>query len=121
MPNFNEIKIIGHVGKDAEVKEISGKKVISFSVAYSEKRDNNESTTWFNVNGWGDRWEKVSQYVKKGTAVLVSGRFYLQTGKDGKSYPSININDLVLLGGKSSTDNTSTADNNTVIKDEIPF
>ena len=46
-----QIEVIGNIGNDAEIKEFSGKKYVSFNVAHSEKHKdangvNVETTTW---------------------------------------------------------------------------
>jgi single-strand DNA-binding protein len=52
-------EIIGNIGADAEIKEFSGKKYVSFSVAHSDfSKDQNgnkvEQTTWVSILWYGD-------------------------------------------------------------------
>lgn len=85
-----ELQLIGHLGKDAEVKEIGNTKVINFSVAVTERFKNQkgelvENTTWVDVAKWGTN-VTVAQYLKKGTQVYISGkpsaRGYISNGSN---------------------------------------
>lgn len=84
--------LIGHLGKDADIKQVNGKQVMNFSVAHStcyKKADGTkvENTTWFNCAYWSD--SAVGQYLKKGTMVCVEGevsaRMWENGGKSGVS------------------------------------
>lgn len=108
-----ELNLIGHLGKDAEVKEIGNNKVINFSVAISKKyKDRNgqwvESTTWVDVNKWGEN-TNVAPYLKQGTQVYVSGepsaRAYLGNDNQAKGVLSVNAFNIKLLGTANSQDN----------------
>lgn len=101
-----KIQIIGHVGKDAEVKDVNGKKVINFSVAHTEKYKDNqgnqqEKTTWVDCAKWGDQ-TAVAQYIKKGGQVYVEGmpeiRTWESNGKSGVSFVC-RVGLVQLLGG----------------------
>ena len=58
MPALNKVQVIGRLGKDPESKFTpSGKKVVHFSVAVSERwksreGESKESTEWINVEAW---------------------------------------------------------------------
>jgi single-strand DNA-binding protein len=79
MPALNRIQLIGHLGKDPEVRSTpTGKKVTSFSVAVSRRWKNSagedkESTDWFNVEAWGRLGEICKQYLHKGRLVFLEG------------------------------------------------
>lgn len=78
-----KIRIIGHLGKDPEVRFTkSGKKVASFSVAVSKKIGESKTTAWFKVSAWDKRADVAEKYLKKGSQVSVEGElmFDLQTG-----------------------------------------
>ena len=91
-----EVTIIGHLGKDAEVKEFNGEKYISFSVAHSESyKDQNgtkvEKTVWVSVlrpMGTGN----LAQYLTKGQLVMVRGNLSIKPYKaqDGSNAVGIN-------------------------------
>lgn len=72
-----KLQIIGHLGKDAIVKEVNGKNVINFSVAHTDKFKDaqgvqKERTTWVECAYWTDR-TAVGQYLLKGTQVYAEG------------------------------------------------
>ncbi len=77
---FHTIIIVGNVGRDPEMRYTpSGQAVTSFSVATSRQYNNQQGqqvkeTIWFRVSAWGKQAEVVSQYLKKGSKVLVEGR-----------------------------------------------
>jgi len=102
-----KMQIIGHLGQDCTIKDISGKKVINFSVAHSEKRKKpdgsfQEWTTWVNCSWWTDS-TSIAGYLKAGQQVYVEGGPSSQGyAKDGKCFSSLNMNvrALTLLGKK---------------------
>ena len=73
-----QIEVIGNLGKDAEVKEFSGKKYTCFSVAHTENvRAQNpgeppvQRTTWLSVYWYGDGGAML-QYLKLGKRVTIA-------------------------------------------------
>lgn len=112
---FQRLLIVGYVGQDAALKYTqSGAAVSTFSVAASEKwtKDNekHERTVWFRCSMWGKLAESVTDYVTKGTLVLVEGTLVADengnprvwTGTDGETRASfeVKVDTLRLLGGK---------------------
>ena len=83
MPNCNFFSCAGYAGKDAESRFTSaGKKVASFSLAYSEGKDATKKTTWIPFTAWGHCADQA-EYIRKGDAVVVIGaRFEIQKWKD---------------------------------------
>lgn len=93
-----QCEVIGNIGNDAEIKEFSGKKYVSFNVAHSEKRkDANgttvESTTWVSVLWYGDGGG-LTQYLKRGCKVFVRGRLSVKSYQDrnGNTQVAVNVN-----------------------------
>ncbi|MHB1681076.1 MAG: single-stranded DNA-binding protein [bacterium] len=135
MSSFNKAVVLGYLGKDSELKSTqNGNSVASFSVATSETFKNKagektEKTTWHNIQVWGKTAEALSQYLTKGTRVLVEGKISNRSydKQDGtKGYISeIIANNIVLLGNSSGTKSESApAENYTADgpdSDEIPF
>ncbi len=106
MANLNDITIVGHVGRDAEMKYTSeGKSVTNFSVAVSEPRGEETLTQWFEVTVWDNLAEKCSEFVTKGMQVLVKGRVYLDkwTGNDdiSRSRLSVTASRVLFLSPKT--------------------
>lgn len=94
--NRNEHIVMGHVGRDPEVRyTTNGSQVATFSVAVTnkyKKRDGreNETTEWINVKAWGRMAEYASKFVRQGVNVLVIGPVETQSWEDkqggGKKY-----------------------------------
>jgi single-strand DNA-binding protein len=47
--------------------------VVTFSIATTTRRSDQERTTWYRVTAWGKLGEIVEQYVKKGSYLYVEG------------------------------------------------
>lgn len=96
----------GHVGSDAELKEFSGKRFISFNVATTVRfKDTNGNTvsrtTWVSCLKPGD--SAVVNYLKKGTLVFCRGDLTAKpyTGRNGvEAGLNCRVTELELLGGK---------------------
>ena len=110
---LNQAQIIGHLGKDPEVRYLpSGEAVASFSIATTEKwRDKNtgeqrEETEWHRISTFGRLAEIVGEYVKMGSLVFVQGKLKTRkyTDKNGieKYATEIRADNLKMLGGRDS-------------------
>src|ERR1041385_9156806 len=106
----NSVQLIGRLGKDPDVKIFGAKKKAAFSIATTETYKNSkgekvEDTQWHNLVIWGKLADVAAQYLKKGIEVAIEGKLVhrtYETDKGEKRYISeINVNDLVMLGGKS--------------------
>jgi single-strand DNA-binding protein len=136
---LNKVQVIGHLGKDPEMRYTpSGKPVTTFSVAVSRSwnsadGERHSETEWFNVVAWGNLAEICKQYLVKGQQVFVEGR--LQTrrwdDKEGQKHTSVEIvaNEMMMLGDRRDANNnhpqeaeTSSAENGSAMaEDEFPF
>ena len=89
---MNLLEIAGFLGADAEERFTSGgKKVISFRVGARVGKD---ETMWWRVTIWGDRFDRLVPYLKKGTAVIVMGEMSkpeIYTGRDGQPQISLGM------------------------------
>lgn len=100
-----KMQIIGNIGADCVIRDVSGKKVINFNVAHSEKRKqangtNYEFTTWVSCSWWMEN-TSIAAYLKKGQQVYVEGSPSVNAyAKDGKCIGSQNltVRALHLLG-----------------------
>ena len=83
--------LIGHLGKDPEMKYTPGGTAITtFSVASTERWKNGdgelqEHTEWFNVKSFGRRAEVAAEFLKKGSRVFLEGRQRIESWDDKKS------------------------------------
>lgn len=96
---MKNITIAGRLGKNSETRRTQdGKPVTSFSVAVDDGYGQNKKTAWFDCSIWGDRGEKLAQYLTKGTAVAVSGELGTRE-YEGRTYLTVRVNDVTMLGG----------------------
>ena len=92
---FNQLTLVGRVGKDPEHRSLNnGKPVASFSLAVSESwkdkstGEKRERTDWVPIVCFNEGLCRVIEsYVKKGSLLLVQGRFQTRDWeKDGVKY-----------------------------------
>jgi single-strand DNA-binding protein len=108
MRGLNKVLIIGHLGRDPELRYTpSGKAVVSFAV--ETKRDwtspdsqKHEESEWFNVVAWGNLAEICKQHLSRGQQVYIEGRLQTRGWDDaeGKRHYRTEIvaNEMVVLG-----------------------
>ena len=94
-----KLQIIGNIGSDATVKQLeSGKSVIGFSVAHTEKYrkgDQQETkTTWVKCSWFTDR-TAVVPYLKKGTRVWLDGKPEVEMYQDKNGGTQCNLKMIV--------------------------
>ena len=79
----NNCMFIGRLGRDPESRFTqSGKTVVNFSIACSEKRGGEEYTEWVNIIAWDKLGEICAQYLQKGSMVYISGRMQTRKWQD---------------------------------------
>jgi single-strand DNA-binding protein len=107
---LNKAIIIGNLTRDPETKALpSGIKVTTLSVAtnrvWKDKSGaRQESTDYHNVVVFGRQAETTSQYLKKGSSLLVEGRLQTRSwdGTDGqKRYRTEIVADRIQFGQRS--------------------
>jgi single-strand DNA-binding protein len=73
---MNQISVTGNVGKDPELKYTAGgKAVVKFTIADTRGKDDQKETIWHNVVCFDEMAENVADQVKKGSRLLIQGRF----------------------------------------------
>lgn len=121
MASLNKVIIIGHLGKDPEVRYApSGDAVCNFSVATSESwKDKNtgekkEQTEWHKVSMFGKLAEIASQYLTKGSLVYIEGKLQTRKWQDKEGNDryttEIRADQMKMLGGKDSQQRSSNDD-----------
>src|SRR5579883_877544 len=112
MASYNRAELIGHLGKDPEVRWTpNGQAVANFSLATNERwKDRNnqvqERTEWHRVVAWGKLAEVCGEHLEKGKMVMVTGR--LQTrewdDKQGVKHYSTEIvaQEVIFLSAKEA-------------------
>ena len=129
MPNYSQIELIGHLGKDPEMKTSKkGQQYAQASMAVTNRRGPDESTAWYNLTMFGQTASFADSYLKKGTAVFISGeitpREYVHNGEKRMSL-DVAVSRLVSLGRKDSDQSQSNpAPKNKTedgYEDDVPF
>ena len=89
------IQIAGHLGADPETRFTpSGQKVTNLRVATNIRRGGKEKTVWWRVTLWGDRFDRMLPYLKKGSAIFVMGTMNapeLYPDREGNTQVSLEI------------------------------
>jgi len=106
----NQVHIIGHVGKDPEIKTTqNGKKNARFSVAAKEAFVNAEgkrieSTQWVSIIAWEGLATIAEKYVSKGSQIGVQGKLVIREYTDAKGerkwITEVVADEILLLGTK---------------------
>jgi len=92
---MNFVFVAGRLGSDPETRFTpSGQKVINFRFACSSKKGGKEDTIWWRVTVWGDQFDKMLPYLKKGTALMIQGELHkpqVYNDREGKPQTSLEI------------------------------
>jgi single-strand DNA-binding protein len=135
--SFHTILIVGHLGKEPEMRYTpSGQAVTNFNLAANRQYTDSsgqvvKETTWFRISAWGKTAEHCSEFLHKGSLVLVEGRMVCdpETGgprlfsrKDGTPSTAfeVNANTVRFLSGREDHEENEVgaAEANTA---EVPF
>lgn len=89
------IEIAGHLGADPEVRfTAGGQKVTTLRVATNTRKSGKDETVWWRVTIWGERFDKMMPYLKKGSAIIVIGEMSkpeIYTDKEGRPQVSLDL------------------------------
>ena len=126
---FNKVVLMGNLTRDPELKSIpSGQQVASFSLAVNRTWKNasgeqQEAVDYIDCNAWGKPAEIITQYMSKGSAILVSGRLqqrsWEQEGQK-RSKVEVVVEDFNFVGGNSGDGGGSSAPRPSSPKKEEP-
>ena len=119
MRGFSKAIITGNLTRDPELRSTTnGASVCSFSVAVNRvyrdtSGEQKEDVSFIDCSAWGKLGEMISQYAKKGTGVLVSGRLSQRSweDKDGNKRSRVEIvaEDFNFTGNRGDGGNSSAA------------
>jgi single-strand DNA-binding protein len=108
MSGINKVILVGHVGKDPDVRYLEGGVAVArLSLATSESYKNKEGqkveqTEWHNIVFWRGLAETVEKYVRKGKLIYVEGKIRTRTygEENNKKYiTEIIADNMTMLGG----------------------
>lgn len=114
--NFNKAILIGRLTRDPETKSLpSGQSVVNFGLAtgrfFTDKTGQKQQQTEFhNIVLFGKMADIASQYLTKGSLVLIEGRIQTRSWQDPsgiKKYRTEIVGESLQLGPKSAGKNTS--------------
>lgn len=104
---MQKITLIGRLTKDAESRYTpDGKPVLDINLAVDDGYGENKKTLWVRCSLWGERGEKLAQYLTKGGQIYIEGRLNHDDGnpriwntKEGEARASFEVfvTDLKLL------------------------
>ncbi len=116
MAGVNKVILVGHLGKDPEVRTIdSGIKVARFSLATTESyKDKNgerkDITEWHNIVVWRNLADIAEKYLTKGKLIYVEGKLQTRSWDDNgaKRYATeVIASDFRMLGAKGDSSSSS--------------
>lgn len=90
------ICVAGALGRDAEVRNVSGSDVCQFSVAVDDGFGENKKTVWFDVSRWGKGASGLANVLVKGSRVAVSGELTTREN-NGKTYLQVRADKVTIL------------------------
>jgi single-strand DNA-binding protein len=108
MASFNRVILVGNLTRDVEIKYLqSGTAVTEIGLAVNDRvKRNNEwvdEVTFVDVTLWGRTAEIASEFLSKGSPVLIEGRLKLDSWeKDGKKNYKLRVvgEQMRMLGTK---------------------
>ena len=116
MRGFSKAIIVGNVTRDPEMRTTpSGSLVCSFAIAVNRSyKDSSgaqqDQVSYLDCVAWGKSAEIISQYIKKGSQLLVSGRLEQRSWEDKnsgqrRSRTEIVVEDFSFIGGNNNGGN----------------
>lgn len=110
MSGVNKVILVGHLGKDPEVRYLEGNvTVASFPLATTEMYNKDgkrvEQTEWHNIVMWRGLADVAAKYLHKGRLVYIEGKLRTRNYEDKEGIQrystEIVVENFTLLGRKS--------------------
>jgi len=141
MSGINKVILVGHLGKDPEIRHLEGGvAVASFPLATSETFNKDgrkvEQTEWHNIVMWRGLADVAAKFLQKGKLVYIEGKIRTRSFEDkegNKKYTTeIVADNFTMLGRKTDFEDntpilTNTKSNGAVTDfgaaadDDLPF
>lgn len=116
MASFNRVILVGNVTRDIDLRYVSGggTAVTELGLAVNDRRKTQsgewvDETTFVDVTLWGRTAEIASEYLSKGSPVLIEGRLKLDTWEtDGQKRSKLRVvgEKMQMLGGREGAGNS---------------
>jgi single-strand DNA-binding protein len=109
MASFNRVVLVGNLTRDVELRRTpQGTAVTDIGLAVNERVKRNEEwvdeVNFFDITLWGRTAEVASEYLTKGSSVLIEGRLKYETWsqEDGTKRSKVKVvgEKMQMLGGK---------------------
>jgi single-strand DNA-binding protein len=107
--SFNRVILLGNLTRDVELKYTQGGTAVTeVGLAVNDRRKTQsgewvEETTFVDVTMWGRTAEVASEYLSKGSSILVEGRLKLDTWEtDGQKRSKLRVvaERMQMVGGR---------------------
>jgi single-strand DNA-binding protein len=140
MSGINKVILVGHLGKDPEIRHLEGGvAVASFPLATSETFNKDgrkvEQTEWHNIVMWRGLADVAAKFLQKGKLVYIEGKIRTRSFEDKegiKKYTTeIVAENFTMLGRKSDFEDNNqrtsvkseggVADFGAAADDDLPF
>lgn len=140
MAGINKVILVGHLGKDPEVRHLEGGTVVcNFTMATSESYTDRTSgerktqTEWHNIVLWRRQAETAEQYLRKGSLIYLEGKLRTRSWEDQsgqKKYTTEIVGDTFQMldrrpaGSRTSDDVAPTSESSNTVAteaDDLPF
>ncbi len=112
MASYNRVVLVGNLTRDVELKYLqSGTAVADIGLAVNDRRKSQsgewiEETTFVDITLWGRTAEVASEYLSKGSPVLIEGRLKLDMWEtDGQKRSKLRVvgERMQMLGGRGGS------------------
>ena len=116
MASYNRVVLVGNLTRDPELRYISsGTAVTEIGLAVNDRRKNQsgewvDETQFIDITLWARTAEVASEYLSKGSSVLIEGRLKLDRWeKDGHKHSKLRVvgEKMQMLGGRTGGTPTS--------------
>ena len=96
---MNKVILLGNLVKDLEVTVTKNDKLVGkTTLAVNEGYGDNKKTTFVNLVIFGERCDKLQQYLLRGTGVMIDGKLDINNIQDNdgnwSTYVSVIVNEL---------------------------
>ncbi len=114
MSGINKVILVGHLGKDPEVRHLDGNvTVASFPLATSETFNKDgkriEQTEWHNIVMWRGLADVAAKYLQKGKLVYIEGKLRTRSFEDREGHKKytteVVAENFTMLGRKTDFEN----------------
>jgi len=87
---MQQLTLVGHIGNDAEVKDLGTTQVINFSLAVTEKVKNENVTTWYKCAYFTNN-AAIAPWLTKGSLIGVLGKPDIEVYQAGDGSTKANL------------------------------